>query len=335
MISDAVSAAPAPRLSASVVTFDNASCLPEFLDDLRRQSGVAWEAHFLDNGSRDATLALLRAAALGSLEPSAENLGYGGGHNRNLSHCRGEYVLLLNADLRLPAGLFAGLVAYLDARPDVAFATPRILEGDRHTPFPPRRFYPGEGMLPLLPGLRRRGIGWLSGCCLAARRAVLEALGGFDTAYFLYQAETDLCLRARRAGHGLGCADHLVTHHLHRQSQRALSPYEHALRIYEGSVVFWQRHYPPHEVWRLVRFQLALCRLLLPIAHVPGLRRRGGRALDVERLRARRDICRQWMSHQRTRPAAPPDAPRRSILARQLAIAFLWLTTRRFPLDDY
>jgi len=49
--------------------------------------------------------------------------------------------------------------------------------------------------------LRGKEYAWISGCCLAIRRAVLEQVGGFDPDYFLYQEETDLCLRVRRAGY--------------------------------------------------------------------------------------------------------------------------------------
>jgi GT2 family glycosyltransferase len=325
--------AAAPRLSVSVVTHDSEPCLPELLAGLARQEGVTWEVRFVDCASRDGTREILRAAALGELEASAENLGYGRGHNRNLAHARGEHVLLLNPDLHLGPGLFAGLVAHLDAHPEHGLVGPRILEGEARRPFPPRRFYPGEGMIALEPGLRRRELAWLSGCCLAARRSVLAELGGFDPDFFLYQAETDLCLRARRAGHRLGYAEHLVVHHLHRQSQRALSDYEHARRIFEGSALFWEKHYAPRDVRRLARFQLALCQLLLPAAHAFGRARRWPSQLAAPRLSARRDLCRQLV-------AATPPAPRApgrgaSILVRQLRLALAWLTAGSFPLDDY
>lgn len=329
-----MSATPAPRLSVSVVTHESESCLPEFLDGLRRQVGVAWEARFVDTASTDRSAALVGAAGVGEIEALDENLGYGRAHNRSAAHCRGEYLLLLNPDLRLEPGLFAGLVSRLDAHPEEALVGPRVFEGPRERPFPPRRFYPGEGMIPLEPGLRRREIAWLSGCCLAVRRAVFDELGGFDPGFFLYQAETDLCLRARRAGHGIGCVEELVVHHLHRQSQRQLSDYQHALRIFDGSAAFWRKHYPPRDFRRLLRFQIAISTLLLPIARAGRRFASWPPELAKPRLRARLDVCRRELA------AVFPDQASRagwrgSIVLRQVGLALAWAAAGRFPLDDY
>lgn len=43
-------------------------------------------------------------------------------------------------------------------------------------------------------------VGWLAGASMLIRRQALDEIGLFDERYFLYFEETDLCLRARRAG---------------------------------------------------------------------------------------------------------------------------------------
>ncbi|HGG05897.1 MAG TPA: glycosyltransferase family 2 protein, partial [Aliiroseovarius sp.] len=43
-------------------------------------------------------------------------------------------------------------------------------------------------------------VDWLAGASLLMRRAVLDEIGLFDETFFLYFEETDLCLRAKRAG---------------------------------------------------------------------------------------------------------------------------------------
>ncbi|MGH7894701.1 MAG: glycosyltransferase family 2 protein, partial [Candidatus Binatia bacterium] len=213
-------------------------------------------------------------------------------------------------------------------------AGPRIVEGSSRREFPPRRFYPGEGMVPLEPGFDRCDIAWLNGCCLMIRRSVLEALGGFDPDYFLYAEETDLCLRARRAGLRIGWCPSAEAYHDHQQSQSGSCAEERSRRLFRGVATFWEKHYRPADVRRMVRFQAWSCCLLL--AAEPALRALGRRwpALEPTRVRARRDVCREWMAGHGMRPAAFTDLPV-SIALRQVALLRHWFVHRRLPLDDY
>jgi len=323
-----------PQISVSVVTYNNAHCLPVFLDSLRRQTGVKWELFVFDNASRDETPALIQKAALGRLFVSNANIGYGCAHNRNAAWSRGSHLLLLNPDLEFGPDLFAALLRNFKEHPEHSLAGPRILEGSAKQPFPPRYFYPGEGMIALEPGLRRHEIAWLNGCCLIVRREAFERLGGFDPDYFLYQGETDLCLRARRAGYRIGYAGNTSVHHLHRQSQRELSDYEYARRIFQGSAVFWGKHYTSRDVLHMVRFQYWISRLVLGLGPMRRRLPELPAVLSEARLRARSDICREWLEshgHQRVGAGGVPG----KIALRQCRIALELIVQRKFPLDDY
>lgn len=325
--------ATAPRVAVSVVTHNNEGCLVAFLDALRGQRGSEWEAFFFDSASSDETLALLTAASTGEIHAHATNIGYGRGHNHNIGRSGTEYVLILNADLEFGPDMIARLVHHMDTHPAEAIAGPAILEGESKTLFPPRMFYPGEGMIPLEKGLRRREIAWINGCCMIVRRSAIESLGGFDADYFLYQAETDLCLRARRAGFTIGHAADVVVNHLHRQSQRDITEYAYGRKIFEGSAVFWRKHYSPGDFARMVRFQYWMSRLLLalgkPLALLPSM----SHVLRSDRLRARRDVCADLLSMQ-AKGREPRAVPGR-IVTRQSRVALEWLIRGRFPLDDY
>lgn len=324
----------APQISVSVVTYNNAQGLPVFLDSLRQQEGVSWEAFFFDNGSHDATQDLIRKADLGELLVSETNIGYGRAHNHNAARSRGSYLLILNPDLRFDPDLFASLLGNVKAHPELVFVGPSILEGPNRRPFPPRRFYPGEGMIALEPGLRREEIAWLNGCCLLVQRAAFEKLGGFDTDYFLYQAEADLCLRARRAGYRLGYVGNAVVYHGQRESQRDLSEYEYSHRIFEGTAVFWKKHYRPEDVVRMLRFQYWMCGVFLALG---GLRARmplSQHLLTDARLRARRDICAKLLETHPDHARVLGDISPR-IAARQVRLIIEWMRQGRFPLDDY
>jgi len=54
--------------------------------------------------------------------------------------------------------------------------------------------------VPLPTPAATQAVDWLAGASLMMRRDVLDAIGLFDETFFLYFEETDLCLRAARAG---------------------------------------------------------------------------------------------------------------------------------------
>lgn len=321
-------------VSVSVVTFDSAGCLGDLVAALRAQTGVSFEAFFVDNGSGDATAEMLRGAGFGDLILNPTNVGFGRAHNQNLSRFRGRHVVILNPDVRFGTDLLAHLVGYLDTQPGVAIAGPRVLEGPERREFAPRRWYPGEGMVPLEDRRPHGEIAWVSGCCMIVRRPVLEALGGFDPDYFLYAEEIDLCLRARRAGHRIGWCPSAAVHHLQHQSQPDTSAEERSRLLFRGIVTFWEKHYRPTDVRRMLRFQLWACEVLLSAGPVLRTLSRRWPALAEDRLRARRAVCGERLRARGSRGRLLAELPLR-ILLRQVELLARWVRQRRLPLDDY
>lgn len=322
-----------PDLSVSIVTHNNEGCADDLMRDLEAQEGVSLEALVFDNASSDATREIVRRSSLASVIESAENLGYSKGHNRNIRRSRGRHILLLNPDVRFSPEMISGLVACLDRHPEVVMVGPRILEGNDRRHFAPRRFYPGEGMVALEPGFKRASIAWLNGCCILARRDALIDLGGFDEDYFLYQAETDLCLRARRRGFVLGWTPKVVVHHIHRQSQRDISEYEYARRLFEGSAVFWRKHFAPADILGMAQFQMGTSRVLSLAGKALKRVSRLPPELNPDRLKARRDVCRELIASNPN--GGKPTRAVARIAFRQMRLAAESIRQGRFPLDDY
>ncbi|MEQ1698722.1 MAG: glycosyltransferase [Ilumatobacteraceae bacterium] len=112
------------------------------------------------------------------------NLGSAGGNNRLSEGATTDLLLMLNPDTTAAPNM---LVELLEPLHDERVA---ITEA-RQVPFEhPKPFDPETGRT-----------SWASGCCLLIRRAVFEAVGGYDSTTFpLYFDDVDLSWRVRHAG---------------------------------------------------------------------------------------------------------------------------------------
>jgi len=152
------------------------------------------------------------------------NGGYGYANNQAIRSALAsadppEYVYLLNPDAYVHPGAVRELLSFMEQRPDIgltgsqqeqpdgtinrsAFRFPgvrsELIQGSRLGIL--KRLFPGAEIAPPPPG-QAGPTDWLCGASLMVRRQVFETAGLFDDTFFLYYEETDLCLRARRAGY--------------------------------------------------------------------------------------------------------------------------------------
>lgn len=99
-----------PRLSAILITRDEAADLPDCLASLR----FCDEIVVVDSGSTDATVAIATAAgAIVSIR--ADWPGFGPQKQRALDRASGDWVLSIDADERIPEALAAEIVAAIGA----------------------------------------------------------------------------------------------------------------------------------------------------------------------------------------------------------------------------
>ena len=185
----------------------------------------------VDNDSQDGSLAAISAEVeargwrdVVDVVASGQNGGYGFGNNVALR--RGlraspapDYFYLLNSDAFVEENALDALSELLEAQRDVGMAGSLLCGPDGALHDSCFRFPSAwselerTARLGMLSTLLRRhivhvsppekttaDIDWVSGASLMIRREVLEQVGLFDETYFLYYEETDLCLRAHRAG---------------------------------------------------------------------------------------------------------------------------------------
>lgn len=242
-----------------------------------------------DNGSTDGSRAMVReqfpAVTLLCLD---ENPGYGGAANRAIAATSTPYVFLLNSDTLIAPDALAALGAYLDARPGVAIAGPRLRNPDGSLqpscyPFPGSLRWAFDNddvgrVLGRIPALREfslrtwahsrsRCVPWVKGAALAIRRSAFEDIGGFDTSFFMYHEETDLCYRLAEAGWEVHFAP--VTDVAHTGGTSAAQwQREMDAALVESAVHFHRKHYDGAHLWLVTHVWDALTRTRRYTAHL-------------------------------------------------------------------
>lgn len=163
-------------LSVVIPTLDEAQALPALLAQLRAQQGLACEVVVADGGSTDDTAARAQA---GGARVTAAPRGRGAQMNAGARLARGEFLLFLHADSRLPSsGTLAAALAAL--RAEIAAHGPRCAG---HFPLRFARREAGRDFfyryLEAKTAVNRPGtVNGDQGLLLAA--AYFQALGGFD-----------------------------------------------------------------------------------------------------------------------------------------------------------
>lgn len=154
-----------------------------------------------------------------------KNGGFGYGNNEAVRrlHARTgtmpELVWILNPDTVVKPGALRELQDFMRRHPAAGIAGGRIENPDGSARTSAFRTVCALGELETALGLglasrllarhvialppcdAPRRVDWVSGASMMVRGNLFERLNGFDEGYFLYFEETDLCLRAARAGY--------------------------------------------------------------------------------------------------------------------------------------
>lgn len=169
-----------PRVSVIIPAFNAAGCVRRAVDSVLGQCFQDIELLVVDDGSTDATRAILAEYGNRVRLLARENGGPAAARNHGLHHARGEYVAFLDADDYWIAEKLERQVELLDTQPAVGFcstATQVVDSAGRPAGDWPCR--PDAGPLPDI--LFQHGTvisGSTSG--VLARRHLIEAIGGFD-----------------------------------------------------------------------------------------------------------------------------------------------------------
>lgn len=210
-------------LSIIILTWNSQEVIRDCLDSIYSPGGdLNFEIIVVDNNSRDRTKEILKNSyPKVKLIANVKNLGYAKGNNQGKEKSKGEFILLLNPDVKLIDDFLTKITKFFKEHPEAGALGPQLLNPDKSIQPSCREFPRFSTILWELLGLShvfsrskifgRWRMGYFDhnslaevdqpmGSALLIRRKTLEKVGIFDTNFKMFFNDVDLCYRIKKAG---------------------------------------------------------------------------------------------------------------------------------------
>lgn len=253
---------------------------PELLDRcletvFASQGEFSFTVVVVDNASNDHTAAMVQEKyPQAVMIASEENLGYPRGNNVGLrrlgygdagkvSADAPRYALLLNPDTEVPPAALFEMLRFMDSRPDVGVAGPKLVLPDgsldracrRGFPTPAVSFYHFSGLARLFPSSERFGrynmtfadpdqeleVDSVVGAYMQVRREAIQDVGLLDEVFFMYAEDLDWAYRVKSAGWKVWYYPQVLVHHVKRAASRK-SP-RAQFEFWRAMLIFYRKYY--------------------------------------------------------------------------------------------
>ncbi|MDG2027539.1 MAG: glycosyltransferase [Acidimicrobiales bacterium] len=256
-----------------------------------RAQTAATDVTVIDNGSEAATVAALpELVGDAELVITGANLGFGPGGNvgiRRFLAGEGEWVAIAPHDALPDPDTIETMLAEVADRPDVGLMSADVGDGMRPI------IQPYLGTIDAPPTVESGfdPADYPHGTLMMCRRACLDEVGIFDERYFAYCEESELAIRATRAGWTCG----VIRGARVRNPGMSASIERVAYLQLRNTLLMLRNHYGRKNAW--FRIGVALIQIPVGMVHVPS---RGLHWSPRGRLLAIRDYL-------RGRFGPPPD----------------------------
>lgn len=205
-----------PKISVVVCAHNEAHNIRECLEGLRRLDYPDYEVIVVNDGSTDATAAIVQEYDVRLI--NTEQRGLSRARNSGMEAAAGEIIAYIDGDAYPDPHWLTYLAAAFMRTSHAVIGGPNIAP-------------PGDGFIAdcvaNAPGnpthilLTDQEAEHIPGCNLAVRKSCLEAIGGFDPQYRTAGDDVDVCWRLRQQGWTLGFSPAAVVWHHRRKSVRA------------------------------------------------------------------------------------------------------------------
>src|SRR5580704_2737953 len=253
------------RISIVIVTWNGKKYVAECLDSLQAYiNDSTAEVIVVDNASTDGTPELVRDSYPGAtLIRNEKNLGFAKANNIGIRRASGEYICLINSDVRVHDGCIEKIVEYMKKDPRIGLLGPKMLGADGKAYrsymgaptlwrcfcralalddlFPNSKIF-GGFLMPYFKMDRIAEVDVLNGWFWVTRRDALNEVGLMDDTLFKYGDDLDWSKRFHDAGWKLIYFPDVESLHYGGASS-ARAPIKFSVEMQRANFQYWQKHH--------------------------------------------------------------------------------------------
>jgi len=248
-----------PRALLIIINYNGLNFIGECLDSIYSQSYREFEVIVADNNSKDGSVNFIRENYPHcEVLTNFQNKGYGVAINRAVKYGlkkygRIDYFAILNNDLRLEPDWLSNLINYGQSKPECG-----ILAGKMLIYYWPKYINSTGGLVNYF------GSGWdrdffeldsqcqresgevlsVSGGAMLIKKGVFDAVGFFETGYFMYYEDIDFCFKTwKYSDYTVDYVSDALVYHKFSASSGVMSLKKH-FYLKRARFVFILRNYP-------------------------------------------------------------------------------------------
>ena len=203
-----------------------------------KTTGLDFEVILVDNASTDESKSYFSQDKRIKYIYSGNNLGFGKANNLGVTHATGRYLLFLNSDTVLINNAIKILSDYMDSDEKCGICGGNLFDKDG---LPTHSYYRSfhsfcrdvfKSFFCLIDSVRYGKnkfhnntnaplqVSYISGADLMIRRDIVEAMGAFDPAFFMYYEDSELCYRVMKGGYEVVSVPNAKIQHLCGKSDK-------------------------------------------------------------------------------------------------------------------
>ncbi len=206
-----------PKVFIIIINFNSRLDTQEVLESLEKVNYPNFEVVVVDNASQEKfSLADLNLDLKIKLIQNPKNIGFSGGNNLGIKYALAngaDYVLLLNNDTIVSSDFLTELVKAAEDSQKFGIVGPKIYFYDQKD----KLWFAGGKINWFYNKAEMRGYNqidqgqydqpliqkteYVTGCCMLAKKEIIQKIGLMPEEYFLYYEDTDWSLAVQKAGY--------------------------------------------------------------------------------------------------------------------------------------